>query len=453
MSAELERAAAAARDAALGAGARDAEAYAEDSTGIEIRVYDAEVESLSESAARGLGVRAWIDGRTGYAYGTDLSDDGIRELAEGAVETARIGDPDEHAGPPELGATPASDLAIYDGSLARTAIEDKVELAKQIESACRATDDRVTAIEQTVYADEEERIAIASTGGFEGAYAATTCYAYLSAIAAGEGEDRETGLGFGVARAPGGLNAEEIGADAAERATGLLGATKPKSRTCPVVLDETVGASFMGFIGGVLCADSVQRGRSPFAGKLGEEIASGALTLSDDGTDPEGPASAPFDGEGTPRRRNPLIEGGMLRTYLHDAYTARRGGEQPTGNAARGGYRSPPSVSTSNLVIAPGEGSLDELLNEAEGGIYVTDVAGLHSGVNPVSGTFSVGASGREISGGALGQPHTEFTIASDLVSMLGAVRAAARDSRWVPFGGSVKSSPLLIAEMAIGGS
>jgi PmbA protein len=453
MSAELEKVAAAARDAALGAGVGDAEAFVEDSTGIEIRVYDGEVESLAESAARGLGVRAWIDGRTGYAYGTDLSDDGVREIVAGAVETARIGDPDEFAGPPELnGATAPTLSGIHDSSLAATSTEDKVELAKQIERACRATDE-VAAIEQTVYADEEERVAIASTGGFEGAYAATSCYAYLAAIAAGEGDDRETGLGFGVARAPGGLVADEIGAEAAERATALLGAMKPKSRSCPVVLDETVAASFMGFIGGVLCADSVQRGRSPFAGKLGEEIASPALNLSDDGTDPEGPASAPFDGEGTPRRRNALIDGGALRTYLHDSYTARREGEEPTGNAARGGYRTAPSVSTSNLVISPGEGSLDELLGEAEGGIYVTDVAGLHSGVNPVSGTFSVGASGCEISGGALGQPHTEFTIASDLASMLGAVKAAARGSRWVPFGGSVKSTALLIGEMAIGGA
>ena len=152
-----------------------------------------------------------------------------------------------------------------------------------------------------------------------------------------------------MARAPGGLVADEIGAEAAERATALLGATKPKSRTCPVVLDETVAASFMGFIGSVLCADSVQRGRSPFAGKLGEEIASPALDLSDDGTDPEGPASAPFDGEGTPRRRNALIEGGALRTYLHDAYTARRGerSRRATPRAAATGRRRPSRPRTS----------------------------------------------------------------------------------------------------------
>jgi PmbA protein len=234
-----------------------------------------------------------------------------------------------------------------------------------------------------------------------------------------------------------------------------IGSSKPQSRTGPVVLDETVAASFIGFIGGVLCADAVQRGRSPFAGRLGDEIASAALTLTDDGVDPEGPASAPFDGEGTPRGRTPLIEAGRLATYLHDSYTARRegNGQRSTGNAARSGYRSAPGVSTSNLVIAEGDGTLEELFSDASDGVYVTDVAGLHSGVNPVSGTFSVGASGRRIENGELSGALNEFTIASDLPKMLGAVRAAARPARWVPFGGSVRAPALLIGEMAVGGS
>ena len=197
----------------------------------------------------------------------------------------------------------------------------------------------------------------------------------------------------------------------------------------------------------------MQRGRSPFAERLGAEVASEALALHDDGLDPDGPASSPFDGEGVPRRRTALIEDGRLRTYLHDTYTARRGGAASTGNAGRSGYRSQPSVSASNLIVAAGSLSLEELLREAGEGVYVTDVAGLHSGVNPVSGVFSVGASGRAIRGGEPAEPVREFTIASDLVSMLRAVRAAGADARWVPFGGSVRTPSLLIGEMTVGGS
>ena len=154
-----------------------------------------------------------------------------------------------------------------------------------------------------------------------------------------------------------------------------------------------------------------------------------------------------------PRRRTALIEGGELQGYLYDAYPARRGGAASTGNAGRSGYRSLPSVSASNLVVAPGELDFGGLLGEAGEGVFVTDVAGLHSGVNPVSGVFSVGASGRAIEAGELGAPLREFTIASDLVSMLRAVIATGAEARWVPFGGSVCTPPLLIGEMAVSGA
>jgi PmbA protein len=452
---ELERIARHAVESALGAGAGDAEAYVQDSVGREIRIFDGEVESLTEAGERGLGVRCWIDHRVGYAYGTDLSDNGIAAIAGGAVEGARIADPDEFAGAPSPPGGDAPDIpGLADPRLADWDTERKVELTKGIERAARATDDRIVGVETTVYADEEERVALSSSSGPTGAYEATSAYAYLQAIGAADG-DKQTGLGFGMGRSPEPLDPEAIGREAAERAVSLLGAAKPASRTCPVVLDPTVAASFIGFIGGTLCADAVQRGRSPFAGRLGDSVASTGLTLYDHGLDPEGLNSSPFDAEGSPRTMTPLIEAGTLSAYLHDTYTARRegGGTRTTASASRSGYRSPPSVSTSNLVVSPGDKNFDQLLAEAGEGVYVTDVAGLHSGVNPVSGTFSVGATGRLISGGELAAAADEFTIASDLPSMLEAIAAAGSVPRWVPFGGSVNAPPLLIAEMAIGGS
>jgi PmbA protein len=452
---ELTRIARHAVEATLAAGATDAEAYAQDSVEREIRIFDGEVESLTEAGARGLGIRCWIDHQVGYAYGTDLGADGLRVLATAAVEAARVTDPDEFAAPPEApSVTPPRIPGLADPTLDKWKTQRKVELAKAIEGAARDADKRVTAVETAVYADEGQRVALVSSTGLAGDYEATTAYAYLQAIAEGDG-DKQTGLGFGMGRSPEALDAEEIGREGAARAVSLLGATKPASRTCPVVLDPIVAASFAGFIGSTLCADAVQRGRSPFAGQLGDEVASPALDLTDHGTDPAGLNSSPFDAEGSPRGRTPLIEGGRLAAYLHDSYTARRQGDgtHTTANASRAGYRSPPSVATSNLLIAPGAKSFEELLAEAEDGAYVADVAGLHSGVNPVSGTFSVGATGRLIEGGQLAAPADEFTIASDLRSMLKAVVAAGAEPRWVPFGGSVNAPPLLIAEMAIGGA
>lgn len=448
---ELSSVARRAVEAATGAGASEAEAYVSRDSGREVRVHGGEIESLTAATQSGVGVRAWSGHRVGYAFGTDFSEEGVRAIAAQAAEAAAIADEDEFAAPPqpaEFEALPGlSDPSVGEWETARVA-----ELALAVERTALASDERLVGVETTLYADSEEQIAIASSTGVAGEYETSTCYAYLQALAEGEGA-RETGLGFGLARGPGALDPEAIGAEGAARALEMIGAAKPESRACPVVLEETVAASFVGLVGGALSAKAVQRGRSPFAARLDEAVASPAFALHDDGRDPAGPASAPLDAEGVPRRRTALIEDGRLRSYLFDTYTANREGASSTGNAARQGYRSLPTVSTSNLLVAPGSLTLDGLLGAAGEGVYVTDVAGLHSGVNPVTGVFSVGASGRMIRDGALAEPVREFTIAGELVGMLGAVSAAGSEPRWVPFGGSVSTPPLLIAEMAISGS
>ena len=449
----LEEAARGAIEAATAAGATDAEAWSEGSRSREVRVHGGEVESLTEASGRGVGVRAWIGHRTGYAYGTDLSDTGLAELAEAAVGAARVADEDENSAAPEpSGEAPSEIEGLRDDAVVRTDTAEVIELAKRIERVALDRDQRVTGVEEVVYVDEDGDAAIATTRGVKGSFGASTAYAFLQAMAAKDSEV-QTGLGFGVGRSPGALDAEEIGAEAGDEASSMLGATKPESRNCPVVLSERVTASFAGFIGGALCADVIQRGRSPFADRLGDELAAAAYVLTDDGIDPGGLASAPFDGEGTPRRRTPLIRDGKLLAYLHDGYTARRGGASSTGNAARGSYRTPPSVNTSNLLLEPGDLTLEELLERAREGVYVTEVAGLHSGVNPVTGRYSVGASGRAIRGGALAEPLREFTIAGDLLGTLAAVEAVGSEARWVPFGGSVRTAPMLVQDLAIGGS
>lgn len=438
--------------AALAGGAEDAEAYAEEETGLEIKVHDGRVESLTEATSRGIGVRAWTGGRAGYAYGTALDDDGLEKLGAAAAEAAGVSDADEFAAPPEAAGPPAEVGELRDPGFDGHTTAEKVELALAVETAALQSDPRVRVVEQSVYADSQGRVALRSSRGPAGEYAATSCYAYAQALA-GEQAEQQSGLGFGVGRGPAKLDPAQIGAEAGERAAAQLGAVKPASRSCPVVLDPTVAASFVSFIGSVAGADAVQRGRSPLAERVGEQIASTAFELLDDGLDPEGFGTSPFDDEGVPRRRTPLIAGGVLSGYLYDAYTARRGGAESTGNASRSGYRSAPGVGPSNLIVGTGADDLAALLGKAADGVYVTEVAGLHSGVNPVSGVFSVGATGRAIAGGELAEPLREFTIASDLLSMLGAVEAAGSEGRWVPFGGSVKAPPLLIAEMAISGS
>ena len=349
----LEDVAGRAVEQTLAAGATDAEAWAEESTSRRVRVYEGRVESLSDAGGRGVGVRAFAGGRSGYAYGTDLSDAGVAELARAAREAAEVADEDEYAGlPDEFGSTPLEGLASP--RLAGWSTEEKVDLALAVERSARAAKG-VTQVENAVYSDAEGSVALANSRGFTGGYDATQAWAYASAFA-GEGADLMTGLGVGLGRDPGALDPEAIGAEAADRALALVGARRPHSRRCPVVLDAIVAASFIGYIGSMLSADAVQRGRSLFADREGEEVADPALRIADDATDPEGPASAPFDGEGTASRPTALLEDGRLQSFLFDTRTARRAGRQTPGTRPAGPTarrpRSAPATWSSNRAPA-----------------------------------------------------------------------------------------------------
>jgi PmbA protein len=446
---ELQAAAARAVELAVEAGASSAEAYGQDERDVEIRVYDRAVESLTEAGSRGVGVRAFAsEGRSGYAFGTSFKEEDLKELAARAVELAKVSDPDEHAGLPEE--TGRGDA----GSLIAAEFDDwdtarKVEFAIAVDDAARTFDERVSQVEQTIYADERSIVAIANSNGFTDSYESTGAYAYSSAFA-GTGDALMTGLGLDIARGPGGLDAAFIGREAAERAVVMIGAGHTESRKAPVVLDEFTAASFIGIASGALSGEAVLRGRSPFVGKEGETVASEALTLTNDGLIDGGPSSAPFDGEGVAQRVTPLIAGGSIQNFLYDSRTAREAGKVSTGSARRGSYRGGPGPGASNVIVGAGSATLEELFEEAGDGLYVTNVVGLHSGVNPVSGQFSVGASGIEIKDGKLAGPVREATIASDLITMLLGVQAAGAERRWIPFGGSVLTPPLLIAEMTI---
>jgi len=175
----------------------------------------------------------------------------------------------------------------------------------------------------------------------------------------------------------------------------------------------------------------------------------------DDGLTTQGMATSPFDGEGVPQQITPLVEAGVLRSFLHNCYTARKEGEAgaSTGNAARPSYRSVPGVGATNLVVLPGRGDLSEVIARVGTGLYVDSVAGLHSGVNPVSGEISVGATGRLITGGAMGAPVREVTIATDFARFLGSVSDLGGDARFIPLYGSVRAPSLVVDGIAVSGT
>jgi PmbA protein len=441
---ELQDLCAAAVDAAQGA--EQVEAYAEERTSTEVEAHRGEVEGLSFSESRGVGVRVIVQGRLGFAYAADPSADEVRATLTRARENASLATPDEH------NVLPASEAiepleGLFFESLAGLSTADKVPVALDLERTATSADPRVTKTDAVRYGDGIGRVAIASSTGVSAEYRGTGCWAVVVTLAEA-GDETQTGYSFKIARRLEDLDTSSVALEAVERAARMLGATKPETARLPVLLDPFAASSFLGVLAGALSAEAVQKGRSLFAGLVGERVGSKGLTLVDDGRLLEGPGAEPFDGEGVPSGRTELLSAGVLNGFLHNTYTAHRGGTRSTGNATRG-YRSTPGVGSTNLFVQPGERSFEELLRQAEGGVLIQDVSGVHSGASPISGEFSVGATGLRISGGALGEPVREMTIASTVPDMLRAISAVGSDLRWFS---SIGVPSILVGEMTIAG-
>jgi len=435
---------------ATAAGARDVEAYAESSTSHRIKVYRQEVEQLTAAQRRGVGVRVFRDGAVGHAYTSDLSDDALDAVVRRALDHAAVSDPDESAVLPAPGREPA-DVRPFDPRLPAATDEQRIAVALEAEATALAADPRVKTVEDAMYVDGDGEVFIASTAGVRGSYRAGQCYAFAYVLAEQEGQV-ETGYSYSVGRALQELDPAFVGGEAAGRACRLLGARKCPSMKAPVVLDPFVSASFFGVLSSALTADAVQKGRSLFAGREGELVAGELLDLLDDGTLPDGLDSAPFDGEGIPCGRTPLIGGGVLQGFLYDTYTARKAGRASTGNGLRSGYSGLPGVRPTNLVVAGPATPLPEIVAGIGRGVLVTDAVGVHSGANPVSGEFSVGISGVLIEDGEFTTPVREVTLAGDIIGMLKGITALGDDARWVP-SGSILTPSVVIDGMAIGGT
>lgn len=419
------------RIVALAKAGEEVEVVVGRSTSTEVRVYEGNVEQLASATSAGIGVRVIHDHRQGFAYAGSLDEDVLAETLAEARDNATFGTPDEWLGLAEPDGLAIPDLDLFRESLAKVTTEEKIDLAVELEKAVRAQDARITGVEAADYADGVSEGAVVSTTGIRSYGRDTSCYVSTYCVAQ-DGDDTQTGFGFSVGRSPEDLDVSIAAADASRRATRLLGATQPASGRVTVVLDPYVTAQLLGIIGSTLSGEAVLKGRSLFADRLGEEVASGAFTLIDDATNPLAYSSSETDGEGLASRRNVLIDGGRLNQFVHNAYTARRSGTVSTANAVRG-FSSTPAVGCRALSLAPGTQMQPELLAAVGDGVLISSVSGLHSGVNPVSGDFSTGAEGLRITGGELGEPLREFTIASSIQRMLAEVVAVGADIEWLP--------------------
>ena len=436
-------------EALRAAGIRSGEVYLRESASGTVEVKDGAIETQTARGERGLGVRVIENARLGFAYTTDVTESGIAECVDLARAMSRVTEPD-----PDLRVAaevpPAVDLKVHDPRVAERDAAGRAEVAFGVERAARATDPRITTFRKTEYTDAEATTVLATTAGMHGSYRESSCAASTSAVAAADGQ-RQIGFHLEGGRSVDEVDPAAVGRRAAEMAVRKLGARTFETAKMAIVLDPWMGQQLLGALTPMFSADNVQKGRSLFAGKVGQRVASEGVTIVDDPRRTGGSRSAPFDGEGIATQRLTLVERGTLRGYLHSIKTASHDGAPPTGNARRGSYGGPARIAPSNFHIAAGTDDPRDLRRRFDRALEITALLNLHT-IDPISGEFSLGAAGIVLERGEATYPVEGITIAGNLTHLLSSVAGVGSDLTFKrPMG--LGSPTLLIADISVGGT
>jgi PmbA protein len=433
---------------AVAAGASDAECTIAEGDEFSANVRMGELETLKDAGSRGAGLRVLIGKRMGASYTSDLTPEGIRQMVRSAIDLAALTTEDPNAGLPDAGefGSIATDLQLFSNETANLPTEERIDIAKRAEAAALAVDPRITNSEGASFDSSVGGRVFANSRGFLGAYRTSYCSVSAVPVATQDGS-MERDYWYTTARNYKGLeDPESVGRKAAARALRRLGAVKVDTQRVPVIFEPRTARTLLGNIFEAVDGRAIYRKASFLAGKLGEKIADERITLVDDGTIPGLFGSSPFDDEGVPTRRTPVIERGVLKNYLLNTYTARKLEMKTTGNASRG-ITGNAGIGHGNFFIEAGTRTQEEIIRGVKNGFFVTELIG--SGVNIVTGDYSRGAVGIWIRDGELAFPVSEVTIAGTLQEMLNGIAEIGND---LEFLSSVSAPTIMLGEMTVAG-
>lgn len=430
------------RGIAAGASAGDALYVGDRSSGVQVRL--GKIDSVSRSEGEQIGLRLFVDQRSATVASSDLSDDALTVLVERCLAMAKEAPEDPYAGlaPSEL---------LQRGELPSLDFEDELEpdptelreRALEAENAALAVNG-ITNSSGAGASASATTIALATSGGFSGAYR-TTGHGCSAAVIAGDGATMQRDHSWHSAHHLEDLeSASQIGRRAGTRAVARLNPMRPKPGKYPVLFDPRVSSTLLGHLSAAISGSAIARKTSFLQEKLGASVFAPGVTIVDDPLRPRGLRSRPFDGEGVRVWRQELVSDGVLRQWIAESASARQLGIAPTGHAARG-VGGAPSASPSNLYFAAGRRSREELLAAMPEAVLIIELIG--QGVNPVTGDYSRGAVGFMVRGGEIAEPVAEITIASNLIDMF----ATLEPGKDLEFRRGIDAPTILVPEMTVG--
>ena len=410
-------------------------------------IKDGQLDHFRSSMEFGIALRTLDDGKLGFSYLYGPNPEALLQLTDRAVEMASQADPDPlHSfSPPER--APEQNLEVFDNTLSQIPYKEKVERIKEMEQGAREVDGRIRKVRKAEYEETTSYTSMVNSYGLDAEKEGTAITVSIMVLAENNG-DAETGWESETARWYDDIDPNKIGMSAARRGIAMLGGRQISTRTSPAVLENRVVGELLDIWSSSFLGDNIHKGKSFLKDKVGQKIASEKITLIDDGLHNRGLGSARFDDEGTLQKSTVLVKNGTLLTYLFDRYWSKKAGSQSTANSVRERISSPPSPGPSNLFISSGIPSFDQLLKSMNEGLLITDLMGVHMS-DPISGDFSLGASGMWVEKGRPAYPVKGVTVSGSIHSLFADVADVGDDLR---FFGRLGAPSVLVNEIIVSG-
>ena len=428
-------------------GAQETEVLIREGMQFSTTVRMGKVETLTEATSRGLGLRVMIDKRTALANTSDFAWETVESVVRGAIERARLANPDPFAGLPERQEIRAelARLALYDSSVEQLTAAEKIAMAEKTEKTGLALDKRISNSTGADCGTNTTQVCLANSKGFSGTYRGSVCSLSLGLLGQEPGSPAQVqDFWFTVGRRVSVLEPpEKVAQTAVERLRQHFGAKKVPTQEVPVIFDPLMAAEVMSDIFDAVSGENIYLKSSFLVDQLEKKVASDLVTILDDGLLPGGLGTRPFDREGVPTATTTVFENGVLKNYLLSSYSARKLNRKPTGNGGAGTSESP-----NNFYLKAGKSTPEEIIKSVPKGLYLTRMIG--QGVNVVTGDYSRGAFGLWIEDGKFAYPVHEITISGNLRQMLADIEMAGND---LVFRDQFAAPSIKIAKMTIGGT
>ena len=426
------------------AGLEEVELYISENHSLNISLFHSEVEEYKDNNGYSILARGLINGKCGSASADVWNNEKAKWLIKEMVANAKVIENDD---PIFIfkGSEKYHKVNTFNRDLENVTNEQIMENLLAVEKSCRELDPRVIEVAGTEYNQVSEKVTLVNSNGLNLVQKNNFFYFVVQCVAK-EGEQTKSGYDFFFDNDFSKFDAQKFAKKVVDLTVAQLGGEACSSNKYKAILHPDVVTSLMRAYVGHANAEEVQKNSSLFIGKVGQKIASKKVTIEDRPLQ-KNPFARWFDDEGVATYNKPIIKNGVLQTYLYNLTTAAKDGVQTTGNGYGGGKK---GVSSTFLYLKPGKKSLDELFKEVGNGVYITDVSGLHAGLNPQSGNFSLQSTGFMIENGKKGKPLDLITVSGNLLEIFQDVLEVGNDVSVSPSGVSAES--LLIKKIVVSG-